>query len=223
MGARAGTAGLTFTATESGTHYIAAGAFSGWGTYEVEVTDTSAPIVGPEVVQAPPAFDRQTYLFELEENADGSTDRISLGTVTATDPEGETISYRITDGNDAGLFEIDAASGELFYMGSGEDYETDETTHLLTVRVSDGSLSDDTLVVVDVTDVPELPVELPTNDGAGPVSELENQDLPADTTTTGMIVPMRSWSSPQAIGNIQGTGRCRLVRDDPESGPPLPY
>ena len=34
---------LTFTATESGTHYIAAGAYSGQGTYEVEVTDMTAP------------------------------------------------------------------------------------------------------------------------------------------------------------------------------------
>ena len=197
---------LTFTATESGTHYIAAGAYSGQGTYEVEVTDTSPSPVPPEVVHAPPAFDRQTHLFELEENSDGSVARLSLGTVTATDPEGATISYRITDGNNAGLFEIDAASGEVFYTGSGEDYETGQTTHLLTVRASDGSLSDDTLVVVDVTDVLELPVELPTNDGAGPVSEPLNQDLPADTRTTGVVVPTSDWDSPLATGNIQTPG-----------------
>ena len=35
---------VTFTATESGIHYIAAGAYSGQGTYELEVTDTSPPI-----------------------------------------------------------------------------------------------------------------------------------------------------------------------------------
>ena len=35
---------MTFTATESGTHYIAAGAYFGRGTYEVEVTDTSRTI-----------------------------------------------------------------------------------------------------------------------------------------------------------------------------------
>ena len=42
---------VTFTATESGTHYIAAGAagvYFGRGTYEVEVTDTSPPIVAPD-------------------------------------------------------------------------------------------------------------------------------------------------------------------------------
>ena len=35
---------LTFTATESGTYYIAASAYSGRGTYEGEVTDTSPPV-----------------------------------------------------------------------------------------------------------------------------------------------------------------------------------
>ena len=64
---------VTFTATESGTHYIAAGAWSSrQGTYELEVTDTSPPMVGPDqdsgdppdgqeqvqqqVQQQPPAF-----------------------------------------------------------------------------------------------------------------------------------------------------------------------
>ena len=117
---------LTFTATESGTHYIAAGAYSGQGTYEVEVTDTSPPIVGPDpdsgdlpdrqeqVQQQPPAFGSQFYAFELAENTDGSADRISLGTVSATDPGGGSVTYSIEGGNAAGRFEIDAASGELF-------------------------------------------------------------------------------------------------------------
>ena len=117
---------LTFTATESGIHHIAAGAYSGQGTYEVEVTDTSAPIVGPDpdsgdlpdrqeqVQQQPPAFGSQFYAFELAENTDGSADRISLGTVSATDPGGGSVTYSIKGGNAAGRFEIDAASGELF-------------------------------------------------------------------------------------------------------------
>ena len=35
---------VTFTAAETGTHYIAAGAYSGRETYELEVTDTAAPV-----------------------------------------------------------------------------------------------------------------------------------------------------------------------------------
>ena len=165
---------LTFTATESGTHYIAAGAWSSRrGTYEVEVTDTSPPIVGPDVdsgdppdgqeqvqqqvQQQPPAFGSQFYGFELEENADGSVARLSLGAVSATDPDGGSVSYGIEGGNESGRFEIGAASGELFYVGGGEDYETGSTRFELTVRASDGDQTTDATVTVDVTDAAEAP------------------------------------------------------------------
>ena len=163
---------VTFTATESGTHYIAAGAagvYFGRGTYEVEVTDTSPPIVAPDpdpedpldtqeqVQQQPPAFGSQFYGFDLAENADGSANRISLGTVSATDPDGGSVTYSIEGGNAAGLFEIDAASGELFYTGGGEDYETGSTSFELTVRASDGDQTTDITVAVNVTDVAEAP------------------------------------------------------------------
>ena len=81
---------LTFVATQSGTHYIAAGAHTTYqGTYTVEVTDNSPPEAQQQVVQEPPAFDAGAYAFALAENADGSTARVSLGTVSATDPEGD--------------------------------------------------------------------------------------------------------------------------------------
>ena len=208
----------TFTATESGTHYIAAGAYSSrQGTYELEVTDTSPPIVGPDpdsegppdrqeqVEQQAPAFGSQFYAFELEENADGGADRISLGTVSATDPDGGSVTYSIEAGNAAGFFEIDAASGELFYTGWGEDYETGFTRFELTVRASDGDQTADTTVTVNVTDVLELPTTEPQG-GASPVSESSNQDLPADTSTTGVVVPTNDRDSPRATGNIQTPG-----------------
>ena len=142
---------LTFTATESGTYYIAAGAYSGRGTYTLEVTDNSPPDVNEA-----PAFDPQGYAFELTENVDGSTTRVPLGTVAATDLEGAALSYSIEGGNGSGLFEIDAASGELFYTGSGEDFEAGTGPFELTVRASDGNLTTDTTVTVSVTDEEEL-------------------------------------------------------------------
>ena len=64
-----------------------------------------------------PAFGQQDYVLALAENADGSTNRVSLGTVSATDPEGAALAYSVVGGNEAGLFGIDAATGELFYTG----------------------------------------------------------------------------------------------------------
>ena len=108
-------------------------------------------------VNEAPSFAEASYTFALAENADGSTNRVSLGTVAATDPEGTTLAYSLAGGNESGSFEVDAASGELFYKGSGEDFESGTTQFTLTVRASDGSETADTTVTVDVTDVNETP------------------------------------------------------------------
>ena len=184
---------VTFTATESGTHYIAAGAYSGQGTYELEVTDTSPPETPQEQVQQqPPAFGSQFYAFDLAEETDGSANRISLGTVSATDPDGGSVTYSIEGGNAAGLFEIDAASGELFYTGGGEDYETGATSYDLTVRASDGDQTTDTAVTVNVTDVDEPvednpPVTEPDQSTAQTVSEPSGEDFARDSSTSGRV------------------------------------
>ena len=75
-------------------------------------------------VNEAPTFGQTGYTFALAENADGSTDRVSLGTVAATDPEGATLAYSLAGGNESGSFEVGATSGELFYTGSGEDFES---------------------------------------------------------------------------------------------------
>ena len=102
-----------------------------------------------------PAFGQAGYAFGLAEDTDGSADRIALGTVSATDPDGGSVTYSIVGGNAVGLFEIDAASGELFYTGGGEDYETGSTRFELTVRASAGDQTTDATVTVSVTDVDE--------------------------------------------------------------------
>ena len=134
-----------------------------------------------------PAFDKQAYAFDLAENADGSGTRLSLGTGSATDPEGETVSYRISGGNEAELFEIDASTGELFYTGSGEDYESDTTSHALTVRTTDGTLTADTAVTVTVTDVAEAP-ETQQQMVEESVSEPAGEDFTANTDTVGRVL-----------------------------------
>ena len=147
-------------------------------------------------VQEAPAFAEQSYAFDLEENSDGSATRVSLGTVAATDQEGAALSYSIEGGNAAGLFEIDAASGELFYTGAGEDFEAGTGPFELTVRASDGDLSMDTAVTVSVTDVQEAPT--PKS-----VSEPDGEDFSANNSTDGRVAVGDS-----ATGDI-GTPRDR--------------
>ena len=142
---------LVFTAPGEGTYYIATsgnGTYpSGTGTYELEVRDVRAPV-----------FAEAGYRFALSENADGSASRIALGAVEAADPDGATVRYSLVGGNESRRFAIDADTGEVFYVGSGEDYESGVTSHALKVQASDGAYSTQVTVTVAVTDAPEAPV-----------------------------------------------------------------
>ena len=62
--------------------------------------------------------------------------------VTATDPDSDTVRYSLLGGNDSSLFAIEETSGELFYVGAGEDFEGGVTSYELTVRASDGTHTD---------------------------------------------------------------------------------
>ena len=84
---------------------------------------------------SPPVFEQESYLFMLAENADGSTNPVSLGTVAATDENaGDAVSYEIASARDLlnadvrSKFAIDPASGAITYVGSGEDYEANGET-----------------------------------------------------------------------------------------------
>ena len=146
---------VEFTAAHTGTHYVVASADGVYtGTYRVSVTEVGT---GDVPIPGAPAFADASYAFDLAENADGSTNRVALGTVTATDPEDATLTYSIEGGNAAGLFEIDASTGALSYKGTGEDYESGTTSYELTVRASDGSLHTDVTVTVNITDAAEAP------------------------------------------------------------------
>ena len=164
-------------------------------------TDITVTVNVTDVSEAP-TFGQQGYTFELAENTDGSTDRVSLGTVSATDPESATLSYSLVGGNESGSFEIDEATGELFYKGSGEDYESDATSYDLTVRASDGSLHADATVTVNVTDVVEAPAETPQQQVVQQsVSEPDGEDFPVNTSTAGRVAVGGS-----VTGNIGSNG-----------------
>ena len=151
-----------------------------------ETTDTTVTVNVTDVNETP-TFADASYTFALEENADGSTNRVSLGTVAATDPEGATPVYSLV--GDSGSFEIDAASGELFYAGAGEDFESGTTRFTLTVRASDGNLTTDTRVTVNVTDVDEVDPLAADGEQAAPqtVSEPGDEDFSANTSTNGRV------------------------------------
>ncbi len=130
---------LTVTASDAAGHT---------GTADVAITVTNAAF--------PPVFGAESYAWSVAEDAAAGA---AVGTVSATDPEGEAVTYTITAGNDAGTFAIDAATGALTVAGA-LDYET-TASHSLTVGATSHSgtatASATVGAAVTVTDVDEAP------------------------------------------------------------------
>lgn len=92
----------------------------------------------------------------------------AVTTVTATDSDGDDISYSISDGADKAKFDIDASTGVLTFKDA-PDFETPgdanaDNKYVVAVTATDdgdGSLSDTQTITVSVTDVTEaVPAEV---------------------------------------------------------------
>lgn len=77
----------------------------------------------------------------------------AIGTVSATDPEGDDLTFSITS-NDNGLFAITSGGQLSVATGQSLDFET-ATTHSITVQVSDGNSQVTAAMTINVVDVDE--------------------------------------------------------------------
>lgn len=110
--------------------------------------------------QAPVVNDQS---FSVDENSANGT---AVGTVIASDPNGDALTYSITAGNTSGAFAIGAGTGAPTVANSPVlDFET-APVFSLTVRVADpAGLSDTATVTVNLNDVDEGPVGDPIANG----------------------------------------------------------
>ncbi|WP_197033386.1 phage tail protein [Bradyrhizobium sp. URHD0069] len=102
----------------------------------------------------------------ITSNGGGSTASITINenttavtTVTATDANGDPLTYSISGGADAALFGIGASTGVLAFLVA-PDYETptdadSDNAYVVIVQVSDGSMTDTQTITVTVADVSE--------------------------------------------------------------------
>ena len=130
----------------------------------VAVTDTTSTTVTKSVsitvtnVNESPSI-TSGATASVSENISTST---TVYTVTATDPDASTtITYSISGGSDASLFNIGSSTGIVTFKTS-PNYEapTDsnaDNVYVITVRASDGSLYDEKTVSITVTNVNESP------------------------------------------------------------------
>jgi hypothetical protein len=122
----------------------------------------------------------------------------AVGTVTMSDPDGDPITCAIVAGNAAGVFTINPATGTISTAGA-LDYET-AIRHVLTVSASDGYLTDQTTVTINVTDVDETPPPKPVTfvDDDDSIFEADIEWIAARGITKGCNPPANTMYCPNS-------------------------
>ncbi|WP_281628594.1 cadherin domain-containing protein [Vibrio sp. St2] len=128
-------------------HNIVVTATEDEGLGEVKTTDVPVQLTELNLDDNEPVFqntnEQDEYYFSYDEN---STDAYVIGTVSATDADGEAITYSIKTNvfNDAdeALFEIDSGTGEISLTVAGviaftNDYELATNVHNLVVTATE--------------------------------------------------------------------------------------
>ena len=130
-----------------------------------------------------PAFGLSSYNFSVSEAA---TLNSQAGTVSATDPDtGDTLSFTITTGNNAGHFAVNSSTGAITVAGTLNHSATPSYT--LTVQVSDGNGGTDTATVnISVTVSASAFGFIPSPMGLGNQSNVWT--VPANTTSVYLDV-----------------------------------
>ena len=156
---------------------------------------TAEAISEDTVVNNPlPVFPNASETFRVNENATTGT----VGTVTATDPDGETITYSVIGGVDETVFNedfnLDASTGEITVKSDATINFESKASYLVTIRATDTALKRSTVnVTINVTDVDE-PGTLALSQATPAL------DTPLTATLTepdggGVSSPTWSWSS----------------------------
>lgn len=98
----------------------------------------------------------QPATFSINEN---SLNETSVGTVTAYDfNPGSTISYSIVSSSPSGAFSINSSTGAITVSNSLLlDYETNPVFSITVRATSNGSLSDEALITINLNNVNEIP------------------------------------------------------------------
>jgi Ca2+-binding RTX toxin-like protein len=114
-----------------------------------------------------------------------SENSTAVGTVSATDLDGDAVSYSISGGADAALFVINGTTGELAFV-SAQNFEAPadagaDNLYDVVVAASDGSLSTTQAVSVSVTNINEA-VAITSNGGGASAALAINENQTAVTS-----------------------------------------
>jgi Ca2+-binding RTX toxin-like protein len=145
-----------------------------------------------------------TPIVDLDPGANQVVENAAFGTAVgitafAADPDGDAISYSLTD-SDGGMFWIDQAG--VVRVNGGINFEAAES-HTITVRASDGLRVSDATFTVDVIDVADEP--------------LRTVDLAALEPGQGSVISGAGFSVSTA-GDVNGDGFDDVIVGSPYFG-----
>ncbi|XP_030383915.1 protein dachsous [Scaptodrosophila lebanonensis] len=110
-----------------------------------------------------PVFYPREYNVSLRESASAQASATPIVSVVATDPDAGRfglVSYRIVAGNEAGIFRIDRASGEIFINRPNMLSVRTQPIHMLNISATDGGglrSSSDAIVFLSIIDATQRP------------------------------------------------------------------
>ena len=120
-------------------------AYGSGATYAAAWSEPSAIVRETTGECVPPEFSADAYSFLVSADADAGD---VVGTVSATDPDGDTITYSLSGGNEEAKFAIGASTGAIT-VAEALDYET-TALYTLTVEVQDDEGNADSVSVAVV-------------------------------------------------------------------------
>ncbi|MBX7096108.1 MAG: tandem-95 repeat protein [Myxococcaceae bacterium] len=116
-------------------------------------------------------------------------DGVATGQLSASDVDGDALTYRVVRPPKHGAVELDARSGALRYVPAANFHGND----VVGVAVSDGALQAQTTVELEVTAVNDAPalssLTLSTSEDAPTQGALAGTDLDGDTLTYSLVRP----------------------------------
>ena len=190
------------------------------GSSDTTIDDSIIVTITVRNVNEPPEFDSSGVELEVAENTATNT---NIGDqIAATDPEGGDVTYSLTGAN-AGLFDVDASSGQVKTNGS-LNYEAASTYTVAFTASDPQSNSASIALTIAVTDIdteapgePAKPSVVP-NSGNGHEALKVTWTAPenAGPAITGYVVQFRiddsgdEWTQVTVVGNTVETTIWRL-------------
>lgn len=166
----------------------------------LEVTDnngsTKSVVQNITFSSTPPQNNSAPTLASLPDItlSDDVGDGATVTTLSATDSDGDAITYAITSGNDDGIFTIDSATGEITIADTDQIDQQNTVEHTLEITVSDtygsSSLSSQKITLTEINEGPTLSAndqsitESTTIDLSNSLSSSDNESADSDLDYT---------------------------------------